>query len=202
MTSHVGRLYALALALVVFFLTWATVARAPLVGARHAARRPAGRGARRAPAASPARKRRRRAHRPPALGDLPKAVAPASAADRRSEPLQRRRCAAGPACRECRRRSRGPRGCRAVGPRREPAAGDGHEDVVKDPTFWILARASGLTAYALMTVGGARRSGAQVAAVRPRAEGSLGDRRPPLPVAARARGRRRCTGRRWCSTRP
>jgi hypothetical protein len=29
MTSHVGRLYALALALVVFFLTWATVAAHP-----------------------------------------------------------------------------------------------------------------------------------------------------------------------------
>jgi len=29
MTSHVGRLYALAIALVVFFLTWATVAERP-----------------------------------------------------------------------------------------------------------------------------------------------------------------------------
>jgi hypothetical protein len=31
MTSHVGRLYALALALVVFFLTWTTVAARPWV---------------------------------------------------------------------------------------------------------------------------------------------------------------------------
>jgi hypothetical protein len=38
MTSHVGRLYALALALVVFFLTWTTVAARPWVhGSKRAA---------------------------------------------------------------------------------------------------------------------------------------------------------------------
>jgi hypothetical protein len=38
MTSHVGRLYALALALVLFFLTWTTVAARPWAhSARHAA---------------------------------------------------------------------------------------------------------------------------------------------------------------------
>ncbi|MGZ8694289.1 MAG: hypothetical protein ACXWYS_02490 [Gaiellaceae bacterium] len=33
MTSHVARLYALAVALLVFFLTWAAIAARPLVGA-------------------------------------------------------------------------------------------------------------------------------------------------------------------------
>ena len=46
MTSHVGRLYALALALFVFFLTWATVAGAP---GRRAPRRGPTHGLRRSP---------------------------------------------------------------------------------------------------------------------------------------------------------
>ena len=76
-----------------------------------------------------------------------------------------------------------------------------------DPTFWILARASGLTAYVLLTLSRARRARRQVAAVRPRASrrprstdvhrflALLGARRARAPRASRSCSTRPCTCR-------
>ncbi len=76
----------------------------------------------------------------------------------------------------------------------------GRAGMTHDPTFWLLARASGLTAYVLLTRLRARRARRQVAAVRPRGEDRVRDRRPPLPRAPRARDAR--AARRLADARP
>ena len=63
-----------------------------------------------------------------------------------------------------------------------------------DPTFWLLARASGLTAYVLLT--GSVLAGLTVKSkpLGRRDQGGGGHRHAPLPRPARARRGRACTG--------
>src|SRR5262249_992683 len=108
--------------------------------------RPEARGARAARAAAAHGGRARAEDRRPALLRLP-------------APLRRLQGGAGEAPGPIGRREKGRRigPCGRAGPvrrraRRDPSPARDHEDVVKnDPTFWLLARASGLTAYALLT---------------------------------------------------
>ena len=143
MTSQHGRLYALALALVVFFLAWAVIAAHPWATAsadprlrtlavREAQLQREAKLVRKVVAARWARYRVRLKARRALIARVNAAAAQAA------------RSGTGGYGRHA-------RGCARTG--REPAARPrGHEDVVKtDPTFWLLARASGLTAYGLLT---------------------------------------------------
>ena len=151
MTSHHGRLYAIALALVVFFLAWAVVAARPWATAsadprlrtltiRQAQLQHEAKLVQKVVAARWARYRVRL-----------KARLNADRARQRGESCGVRCRSPGVSCRG------GPGGRSGCGRRaragREPAGRPRrHEDVVKtDPTFWLLARASGLTAYGLLT---------------------------------------------------
>ncbi len=118
MTSHTGRLYALAFALVAFFLAWAVVAAHPWATRRQ---RPAPAGARRAGGAAAPRGEAREPGRRAALGPLPERSS--RRAGRRSPPRRpappRARVVLGERCARV-----------GVGARRDAAAADDHEDVV------------------------------------------------------------------------
>ena len=145
MTNHHGRLYALALALVVFFLAWAVIAARPWATAsadprlRTLAIRQAQlqREAKLVQKVVAARWARYRVELKARRAQIARVNAAAAAA-------------AAQAAQAVAAAAAGRSGARAG---REPAGRPrGHEDVVKtDPTFWLLARASGLTAYGLLT---------------------------------------------------
>src|SRR5262249_30898395 len=106
--------------------------------------RPAAPRARRPRGAASARGEGRPQGRRDPLGAISRAAEGAPGADRAGHGSEH-----GFGC----RRAAGRLGCSARrGSGREPAGPRDHEDLVKtDPTFWLLARASGLTAYALLT---------------------------------------------------
>ncbi len=179
MTSHHGRLYTLALGLVVFFLAWAVIASHPWVTAS-ADPRLHTLAIRQAQLQREAKLVRKVGCG--ALGEVPHRVEGPPGADR-----TRQRGCGGCGRLGCRGSAGGARS--RSGPRagREPAGCPrGHEDVVKtDPTFWLLARASGLTAYGLLTAFRSRRPRAEVEAARARAQARADDGRAPVSRAAR-----------------